>query len=830
MLKNQILAAENSKFEHMIITSDEDFITMTPHLTINIVLSGNIHILNGKKSCHCNPDDIFFFPPNTPFQFICSGSVFSIYTIHIAYDYLAELIPVLCNASFDHFYIPKDKTLYLYNSFCHNLASVLFLSVFKNEGNGLKQITAINELLIDIFNEFYIAGHKGKNDRDYVNERIIKILDYIKLNYSQKIRIADISNYLGLHPQYFSLFFTNHFGEKFLDYLNRFRVNHSLSDLIYTDKTLLDIAIECGFQSNKSYSNAFTRYYNMLPSAYRKTYGKKNHVPGEEQNLIHLAAFLYENYWNKTRQADSGEVINGRGLHNNPALLSIDMDLVHAAPKVIDNRIKSIAVGSGTYLLRDEVFDQLARVKEECKFTHVLIRDIFNELLNVYTEPQPGYPVYYWDDLDKIIAKIISLGMDPYIEIDFMPVELSSVKKTLHMTGHPNTGFPKSLQQWSDLITAMLEHYYHIYGDSMLNWYFDFWNTANINWDNGYWADTKENFFLLYKVTYQAFQKVNPDFKLGSPNFSLPDGIDWYNGFFAYCEHEKIRPHYIALHAYSCMDNLEEYAGIFPYTPTTYNYLSLTTKEYIKNMIFFLRNSIDKTSLAGLPIIISDWNVTYYFQDLVRDTAFMAPYIAHTYIQTLENVAGISYFSVSETNEQLRPSNYLFSGDFGLFDKRGIAKPSFFAFSLLHKLDKNVVSYDNNYVVTKSKKGFHVLIYNMSEYENVQNQKLLGYISHDYRYQIFTPTPEIHFQGVFRVPFGTYSIKTYHLDQEHGSVYDSWLAIGKPQNITPDIATFFRHHVYPDLQYDTAKDTSVISLESMIKPHGIILFEVVRTI
>lgn len=169
-------------------------------------------------------------------------------------------------------------------------------------------------------------------------------------------------------------------------------------------------------------------------------------------------------------------------------------------------------------------------------------------------------------------------------------------------------------------------------------------------------------------------------------------------------------------------------------------------------MIYFLGRVAKKHGFEDFPLIASEWNITYYFSDLIRDTAFMATYIAHTYIQTITTLNGLSFACLSDINDQFRPSSLLFNGDPGLFTYQGIPKPAYHAFRLLHKLDAQVVDCNaNSYIVTRSARGFHVLVYNMAEYDKLPKNQILSYITPDRRYQIFRNTVLIHFHGVFHV-------------------------------------------------------------------------------
>ena len=132
----------------------------------------------------------------------------------------------------------------------------------------------------------------------------------------------------------------------------------------------------------------------------------------------------------------------------------------------------------------------------------------------------------------------------------------------------------------------------------------------------------------------------------------------------------------------------------------------------------------------------------------------------------------------------------------------------------------------NSYIVTRSSRGFHVLVYNMAEYDKLPKDQILSYITPDRRYQIFRNTVPIHFHGVFHVKQGSYTIKTYTFDRKHGTFYDIWLLMGKPQQLSQEMVDMLKRNSYPFMHYERKHDTSLLTLDATISAHGITLFEV----
>ena len=74
----------------------------------------------------------------------------------------------------------------------------------------------------------------------------------------------------GVSYSYFSRMFKESMGMSFSDYLNRVRINRSVSALVSTDDSITDIALSVGFSSTSYYIQTFRRMKGCSPNRYRK--------------------------------------------------------------------------------------------------------------------------------------------------------------------------------------------------------------------------------------------------------------------------------------------------------------------------------------------------------------------------------------------------------------------------------------------------------------------------------------------------------------------------------------------------------------------------------
>lgn len=246
-MERQLLTSDSNYFEHAIITTAENELRMNDAFELCILLQGECHVRSYEKDILIKENDIFFFPSQVPYSIECHGNSITYYQIRIFDRYLELFYPEPSGIHYETYSLTRSENKTLYDKLCNRMASVLFLSLSDHPNRSLEQLTDLNHMLLSIDKE-YEKESSSQNSRSNTEiTRINQILTIVKEHYREKLRLEDISAMLGFHPQYFSSYFTSVFHEKYTDYINRYRVNQSLQDLIYSQKTLLDIALDHRF-------------------------------------------------------------------------------------------------------------------------------------------------------------------------------------------------------------------------------------------------------------------------------------------------------------------------------------------------------------------------------------------------------------------------------------------------------------------------------------------------------------------------------------------------------------------------------------------------------
>ena len=104
-----------------------------------------------------------------------------------------------------------------------------------------------------------------------VNNRIMQeVATYIYNHYSERLILEDVAKKFNLSRSYLSKKFKSVTGFGFKEYIINVRIQHACELLLNTNKSITDIAFECGFNDSNYFGDAFRRTKVISPNKYRK--------------------------------------------------------------------------------------------------------------------------------------------------------------------------------------------------------------------------------------------------------------------------------------------------------------------------------------------------------------------------------------------------------------------------------------------------------------------------------------------------------------------------------------------------------------------------------
>lgn len=104
-----------------------------------------------------------------------------------------------------------------------------------------------------------------KNQKEVVE----KVIDYIEENLEKEMDLDNISKNIGYSKFHLNRIFTEYTGITMYKYLQNRRLTIAAEKLVKTDRPIIQIAYEAGYDTQQSFSSAFKQIYLYSPKIYR---------------------------------------------------------------------------------------------------------------------------------------------------------------------------------------------------------------------------------------------------------------------------------------------------------------------------------------------------------------------------------------------------------------------------------------------------------------------------------------------------------------------------------------------------------------------------------
>jgi len=115
-----------------------------------------------------------------------------------------------------------------------------------------------------------ILNLRLEDERISFRIEIDRTIEYMHTNLDMKITLEDMAKVACMSPSHFSRIFKQETGASPIDYLGRIRMDRAKKLLLAGDKSITEIALECGFNSPAYLSASFYKKFRTTPSDYRK--------------------------------------------------------------------------------------------------------------------------------------------------------------------------------------------------------------------------------------------------------------------------------------------------------------------------------------------------------------------------------------------------------------------------------------------------------------------------------------------------------------------------------------------------------------------------------
>ena len=162
--------------------------------------------------------------------------------------------------------------------YCSHAGSAKFLEKMR-EG---AELSIFSELWEIVYSWAMDENKKGTGYNTLEDERIKQMLSYIQEHYSEKITVEDIASSIHISQRECYRLFQTSLGETPGEFMVSLRLQKAQELLRYTDKSVLEVAVETGFGTSSYFGKIFKQYHHITPKQYKKLNVDKNDRPVQD--------------------------------------------------------------------------------------------------------------------------------------------------------------------------------------------------------------------------------------------------------------------------------------------------------------------------------------------------------------------------------------------------------------------------------------------------------------------------------------------------------------------------------------------------------------------
>lgn len=252
---------------------------------INIIIEGSGRHYIENNSCEALPGTVFIIPPGISHGYY-AGRHLCIFHIIVSYTFierfsqeldalpgyslLFEIEPLLREEYDNNLFLrlsedELEKLTPLFSSLC-SLEKSDYKGRFVIKNSIVLQLIATLSEKISKQIHSPVSLHKNPH-----SALIVRSMEFIRNHFNEKIAFQKLAEDLNMSYSTFLRHFSLICGMSPGQYLTRCRMEKAKELLIHTEKSILDIALECGYYDSSHFIRSYTEVNGMSPLTFRNS-------------------------------------------------------------------------------------------------------------------------------------------------------------------------------------------------------------------------------------------------------------------------------------------------------------------------------------------------------------------------------------------------------------------------------------------------------------------------------------------------------------------------------------------------------------------------------
>jgi AraC-like DNA-binding protein len=242
-----------------------------------VIVKSHFKLYVGSNVSNFSDGDVFFFAPGLPHCFYNSkryaeeeGLAHAV-VIHFKNDFLGSDFLEKSESAVLKKFMEKSKSgLQISNPSKVLVNRILDLSQKKSLERIIGLLSILNELSLKKSNKMCSSvmntGVTGLYDSKIIND----VYKYVAENFQNVVDFSKAASVANMQKSAFCRYFKRKTKKKFTDFVNETRVMHAQKLLAETDKTILEIAFDCGYTNTSYFNRQFRKYKAVTPIEFKK--------------------------------------------------------------------------------------------------------------------------------------------------------------------------------------------------------------------------------------------------------------------------------------------------------------------------------------------------------------------------------------------------------------------------------------------------------------------------------------------------------------------------------------------------------------------------------
>ncbi len=664
-----------------------------------------------------------------------------------------------------------------------------------NNGRDSYSLEGAKNLFLDnLTRHFLLSEEASWTQIDDI--RVQQILQDVNEHYEQELSLSELSKKYYLSETYLSRLFKNNTGMNFRDYLINLRLDNAAENLLYSEKSVQDIALECGFSTSSVFNRIFRKKYNCTPTVYRHNNRKDLFYTGGDSasGMEELAAWLQKGDRLHKSQATASEE-DGKEV-----LISPD-----GQQRV---NLQQFALNFGTFydLLQSKVQTQLESFVMESDCSIIRLAGIFMRELHMRTGR--GSNAYNFFLIDQGLDFLVKRRITPLIDLTI--TIKNPVSDVLVGLFEDEDWMPfVDLTDYGVMVEALFRHLVDRYGEKLVStWLFE------LDESDVYRAYAKKHRLMeipyeeFWKRTVHALRSICCDARIGGEKGLLSMTIS-----------SEEKPDFIADKA-------------FPYDMHTTEddvYVVRNTE------FFFLENQLERVrheavrQQADFPVVLTEWGTSMSERNAYNDSPGKAAHVA-AHLARLAGKPGMAFYCQgSDYFSQYLDTALPFVGGNGILTRDGIRKPVYFVFSFLNRSRGRILHEDQNSLVIYGDNGhYRILLFHAVDFGHEYFLHPESKITNDLLQDIYSDGSEkqvcLELQGLKET---VYRIHKDLLSEQYGNALQVWIDMGRPEKIRQEEVDYIQAVSRPQMtiRYEQVREGK-LTIRQVLKPNEVVMLDI----